>query len=82
MCVDVHVLTPTRLNQPAEAEFLVSHCYQADVRHKHDEKQGFVQPMCVPCVERLRLNPDLYIFSVYSLKLEERNNPEEKNGYK
>ena len=82
MCVDVHGLTPTRLNQPAEAEFLVSLCYQADLRHKHDENQGFVQPMCVPCVERLRLNPDLYIFSVYSLKLEERNNPEEKNGYR
>jgi len=82
MCVDVHGLTPTRLNEPAEAEFLVSHCYQADLRHKHEENQGFVQPMCGPCVERLRLNPDLYIFSVYSLKLEELNNPEEKNGYK
>ena len=78
MCIDVHGLTPTRLNQPAEAEFLVSHCYQADLRHKHEENQGFVQPMCGHCVERLRLNPDLYIFSVYSLKLEERNNPEEK----
>ena len=26
------------------------------------------------------LNPDLYIFSVYSLTLEEKNNPEEKMG--
>ena len=78
MCVDVHGLTPTRLNEPAEAKFLVSHCYQADLRHKHEENQGFVQPMCGPCVERLRLNPDVYIFSVYSLKLEERNNPEEE----
>ena len=32
MCVDVHGLTPTKLNQPAEAEYLVSHCYEADLR--------------------------------------------------
>ena len=41
MCVDVHGLTPTKLNQPSEAEFLVSHCYEGDLRHKHDENQGF-----------------------------------------
>ena len=39
MCVDVHGLTPTKLNQPSEAEFLVSHCYEGDLRHKHDENQ-------------------------------------------
>tara|TARA_B100000029_G_C17332909_1_gene872353 strand:+ start:32 stop:274 length:243 start_codon:yes stop_codon:yes gene_type:complete len=80
MCVDVHGLTPTKLNNPAEAEFLVSHCYQADLRHKHEENQGFIQPMCSSCVKKIRENPDLYIFSIYSLKLEEINTPEEKNG--
>ena len=82
MCVDVHGLTPTKLNQPANAEYLVSHCYQADLRHKHEENQGFIQPMCGACVERIKANPDLYVFSVYSLKLEELNTPEEKNGFK
>jgi len=78
MCVDVHGLTPTKLNQPANAEYLVSHCYQADLRHKHEENQGFIQPMCGACVERIKANSDLYVFSVYSLKLEELNTPEEK----
>ena len=64
MCVDVHGLTPTKLNQPSEAEFLVSHCYEGDLRHKHDENQGFIQPMCASCVERIKKNPDLFIFSV------------------
>ena len=80
MCVDVHGLTPTKLNNPAEAEFLVSHCYHADLRHKHEENQGFIHPMCSSCVKKIRENPDLYIFSIYSLKLEEINTPEEKNG--
>ena len=54
-------------------------CIRDSLRHKHEENQGFVHPMCGPCVERIRANPDLYIFSVYSLKLEELNNPEDEN---
>ena len=80
MCVDVHGLTPTKLNQPAQAEYLVSHCYQADLRHKHEENQGFIQPMCEACVERIKINPDIYVFSVYSLELKELHTPEEENG--
>jgi len=76
MCVDVHGLTPTKLNQPASAEYLVSHCYQADLRHKHEENQGFIHPMCEACVKRIKSNPDIYIFSVYSLELKELNTPE------
>ena len=79
MCVDVHGLTPTKLNQPSEAEFLVSHCYEGDLRHKHDENQGFIQPMCGPCVERIKKNPDLFIFSVYDISLKEKNIVEENN---
>ena len=45
MCIDVHGLTPTKLNQPSEAEYLVSHCYQGDLRHKHDEIQGFISEL-------------------------------------
>ena len=78
MCVDVHGLTPTKLNKPANAEYLVSLCYQADLRHKHEENQGFIQPMCEDCVENIKANTDLYIFSVYSLKLEELNTPEKE----
>ena len=80
MCVDVHGLTPTKLNQPAEAEYLVSHCYQADLRHKHEENQGFVHAMCGDCVDRIKANEDIYVFSIYSLTLEELNTPEEKDG--
>ena len=80
MGVDVHGLTPTKLNQPASAEYLVSHCYQADLRHKHEENQGFIQPMCEACVDRIKLNPDIYVFSVYSLELKELHTPEEENG--
>ena len=80
MCVDVHGLTPTKLNKPANAEYLVSHCYQADLRHKHEENQGFIQPMCEACVDRIKLNPDIYVFSVYSLELKELHTPEEENG--
>ena len=80
MCVDVHGWTPTKLNQPASAEYLVSHCYQADLRHKHEENQGFIQPMCEACVDRIKLNPDIYVFSVYSLELKELHTPEEENG--
>ena len=79
MCVDVHGLTPTKLNQPAEAEYLVSHCYEADLRHKHDENQGFIQPMCASCVERIKKNTDLFIFSVYDISLKEKNIVEENN---
>ena len=80
MCVDVHGLTPTKLNQPAEAEYLVSHCYQADLRHKHEENQGFVHAMCGDCVDRIKANEDIYVFSIYGLTLEELNTPEKKNG--
>ena len=80
MCVDVHGLTPTKLNQPAEAEYLVSHCYQADLRHKHEEIQGFVHAMCGDCVDRIKANEDIYVFSIYGLTLEELNTPEEENG--
>ena len=80
MCVDVHGLTPTKLNEPDEAEYLVSHCYQGDLRHKHEENQGFIQPMCEACVDRIKLNPDIYVFSVYSLELKELHTPEEENG--
>ena len=80
MCVDVHGLTPTKLNQPAEAEYLVSHCYQADLRHKHEENQGFVHAMCGDCVDRIKANEDIYVFSIYGLTLEEFNTPEEENG--
>ena len=80
MCVDVHGLTPTKLNQPAEAEYLVSHCYQADLRHKHEENQGFVHAMCGDCVDRIKANEDIYVFSIYGLTLEELNTPEEENG--
>ena len=79
MCVDVHGLTPTKLNQPSEAEFLVSHCYEGDLRHKHDENQGFIQPMCGSCVERIKKNTDLFIFSVYDISLREKNVIEENN---
>ena len=79
MCVDVHGLTPTKLNQPSEAEFLVSPCYEGDLRHKHDENQGFIQPMCGSCVERIKKNPDLFIFSVYDISLKEKNVIEEKD---
>ena len=65
MCVDVHGLTPTKLNQPAEAEYLVSPCYQADLRHKHEENQGFVHAMCGDCVDRIKANEDIYVFSIY-----------------
>jgi len=78
MCVDVHGLTPTKLNKPSDAEYLVSHCYQADLRHKHEENQGLIQPMCGNCVDRINANPDLFVFSVYKLTLEERNDVEEK----
>jgi len=80
MCVDVHGLTPTKLNQPAEAEYLVSHCYQADLRHKHEENQGFVHAMCGECVDRIKSNEDIYVFSIYGLTLKELNTPEEENG--
>ena len=80
MCVDVHGLTPTKLNQPAEAEYLVSHCYQADLRHKHEENQGFVHAMCGDCVDRIKANEDIYVFSIYGLTLEELNTPEEEDG--
>ena len=78
MCVDIHGLTPTKLNEPAEAEFFVSHCYTGDSRHKHEENQGFLHAMCGPCVDRIKSNPDLFVFSVYKLSLEERNDVEEK----
>ena len=80
MCVDVHGLTPTKLNQPAEAEYLVSHCYQADLRHKHEENQGVVHAMCGDCVDRIKANEDIYVFSIYGLTLEELNTPEEEDG--
>ena len=80
MCVDVHGLTPTKLNQPAEAEYLVSHCYQADLRHKHEENQGFVHAMCGDCVDRIKANEDIYVISIYGLTLEELNTPEEEDG--
>ena len=79
MCIDVHGLTPTKLNQPSEAEFLVSHCYQGDLRHKHDENQGFIQPMCSSCVKQIKKNTDLFVFAIYSIKLEEKNKIEKKN---
>ena len=79
MCVDVHGLTPTKLNQPSEAEFLVSHCYEGDLRHKHDENQGFIQPMCGSRVERKKKNPDLIKLSVYDISLKEKNVIEEKD---
>ena len=78
MCVDIHGLTPTKLNGPSEAEFLVSHCYVGDLRHKHEKNQGFIHPMCSPCVDRIKLNPDLFVFSIYKLTLEEMNEVEEK----
>jgi hypothetical protein len=34
--------------------------------------------MCGACVERIKANSDLYVFSVYSLKLEELNTPEKE----
>ena len=80
MCVDVHGVTPTKLNQPAEAQYLVSHCYQADLRHKHEENQGFVHAMCGDCVDRIKANEDIYVFSIYGLTLEELNTPEEEDG--
>ena len=80
MCVDVHGLSPTKLNQPSEAEYLVSHCYQADLRHKHEENQGFVHAMCGDCVDRIKANEDIYVFSIYGLTLEELNTPEEEDG--
>ena len=46
----------------------------------HEENQGFIQPMCEACVERIKINPDIYVFSVYSLELKELNTPEEENG--
>ncbi len=66
MCIDVHGLTPTKLNQPSEAEFLVSHCYEGDLRHKHDENQGFIQPMCGACVDRIK-RILIYLFSQYTI---------------
>ena len=80
MCVDVHGLPPPKLNQPAEAEYLVSHCYQAELRHKHEENQGFVHAMCGDCVDRIKANEDIYVFSIYGLTLEELNTPEEEDG--
>ena len=34
--------------------------------------------MCEACVDRIKLNPDIYVFSVYSLELKELNTPEEE----
>ena len=68
MCVDVHGLTPTKLNEPDEAEYLVSHCYQGDLKWKMDENQGLIQAMCSNCVKKLKKNPDIHFFSVYEIK--------------
>ena len=75
MCIDVHGLTPTRLNEPEAAEFLVSHCYEGDLKYKHSEDDGLLQPMCSDCLERLLENSDIHIFSAYrleKLELEEK----------
>ena len=61
-------------------EFVHRVSSEADLRHKHEENQGFIQPMCEACVERIKINPDIYVFSVYSLELKELNTPEEENG--
>ena len=37
MCIDVHGLTPTKLNEPETAEYLVSHCYEGDLKHKQQQ---------------------------------------------
>ncbi len=68
MCIDVHGLTPTRLNEPETAEYLVSHCYEGDLKHKHSEDDGLLQPMCGGCLERLLENPDIHVFSSYRLE--------------
>ena len=67
MCIDVHGLTPTRLNEPDAAEYLVSHCYEGDLKHKHSEDDGLLQPMCGGCLARLLENPDIHVFSAYRL---------------
>ena len=71
MCIDVHGLTPTKLNEPNEAEYLVSHCYQGDLKWKKDENQGLIQPMCRECVKKLKKNTDIHFFSVYEIELVE-----------
>ena len=63
MCVDVHGLTPTKLNQPASAEYLVSHCYQADLRHKHEENHGVIHAMCESFCILINSISVIYIFS-------------------
>ena len=68
MCIDVHGLTPTKLNEPETAEYLVSHCYEGDLKHKHSEDDGLLQPMCGGCLERLLENPDIHVFSAYQLE--------------
>ena len=61
MCIDVHGLTPTKLNEPNEAEYLVSHCYQGDLKWKKDENQGLIQHMCGECVKKLKKNTDIHL---------------------
>jgi len=68
MCIDVNGLTPTKLNEPETAEYLVSHCYEGDLKHKHSEDDGLLQPMCGSCLERLLENPDIHVFSAYRLE--------------
>ena len=75
MCIDVHGLTPTRLNEPEIAEYLVSHGYEGALKHKQSENDGLLQPMCVSWLERLLENSDIHIFSAYrleKLELEEK----------
>ncbi|MCH2417555.1 MAG: hypothetical protein MK222_02290, partial [Candidatus Poseidoniia archaeon] len=57
-----------RLNEPETAEYLVSHCYEGDLKHKHSEDDGLLQPMCGGCLERLLENPDIHVFSAYRLE--------------